>query len=412
MSLFSTLNTAVSGLGAQANYLGTIGDNIANSSTTGYKGASVDFETLLGQQATSDYQSGGVQSRVRYGIANQGNIVGTSSSTDLAINGSGFFMVQNAGGGTYLTRAGSFVPDTAGNLVNTAGFTLLGYSLANGTAASTLSPINFASQALSASPSTSGSLSPNLNSNSPIDTGDLPSANLPTSTYTSKTSINTYDNLGNTVTLDVYFTKTSANTWQADVYNQADATAGTFPYANPELGSQTLSFDPTTGKIAPGNPTSLNVTIPNGNPTGITFDLSNATQLATAYAPGTPSVNGSSPSSVSSVTIGKDGTVSAVYSNSVVKNLYQIPLGEVPAPNQLTSVSGNVYQVSAASGPLTISTANTGNLGAIDQSSIESSTVDIATELTNMITAQRSYEANSKVVTTSSELLQVLTNLK
>ncbi len=412
MSLFSSLNTAVSGLSAQANYLSTIGDNISNSSTSGYKQASVEFETMLGQQSTADYQSGGVQTRVRYGIANQGNIVGTTSSTDLAINGNGFFMVQSQSGGEYLTRAGSFVPDKSGNLVNTAGYSLLGYSMASGTVSATLSPINFASQALTASPSTKGVIAPNLNSNAPVDTGYLPSDNNAASTYTSKTSLVSYDNLGNAVTLDVYFTKTAANTWQADVYNQADATAGTFPYAKPELGSQTISFDPTSGKLAAGSATSLNVAIPNGSTGGVTIDLTNTTQLASDFSAGAPTVDGSSPSTISTVSIGKDGTVSAVYKNGVVKSLYQIPLGDVAAPDQLTSVSGNVYQISPESGPLTVSTANSGSLGAIDSSSLESSTVDIATELTNMITAQRSYEANSKVVTTSSDLLSVLTNLK
>lgn len=413
MSLFSSLNTAVSGLTSQASYLSTIGDNISNSSTSGYKEASVQFETLLGQQATSDYQSGGVQTRVRYGISDQGTLVGTTSSNDLAVNGNGFFVVQGASGGTYLTRAGSFVPDKTGNLVNTAGYTLMGYAInSDGTTSGTLTPINYASQTLTASPSTAGKLSPNLNSNAAINTGTLPADNVAGATYTSKGSLTSYDNLGNAVNLDIYYTKTADNTWQVDVYNQADATAGTFPYANPELGTATLTFDPTTGKLDPSSVTSVNVAVPNGATAGVTLDFNNTTQLATDYSPGTPTIDGSSPSTISSVSIGKDGSVSAVYKNGVLKSLYQIPLGEVPAPDALTSLSGNVYQVNPESGALTISTANTGILGSINQSQLEASKVDIATELTNMITAQRSYEANSKVITTSSELLSVLTNLK
>ena len=129
MSLFATLNTSISGMAAQATKLSTIGDNIANASTTGYKRAGTEFETLLGNEATSNYESGGVKSVIRYGVTDQGLIASTSSATDLAIYGNGFFVVQDSAGGTALTRAGSFVPDASGNLVNTAGYKLMGYSL-------------------------------------------------------------------------------------------------------------------------------------------------------------------------------------------------------------------------------------------------------------------------------------------
>ncbi len=413
MSLFGTLNTAVSGLSAQANMLGTIGDNISNSSTTGYKDASVQFETLLGNQATSSYESGGVQSRVRYGISDQGAIVGTSSVTDLAVQGQGYFVVQDSSGSPALTRAGSFVPDASGNLVNTAGYTLMGYSLTNGSIPSAtgpggLGPVNIGSAALTASPSTGATLPANLPSTATAVTLAAP----PGSNYTAKTSLVAYDNLGSPVTMDIYMTKTAADTWHVDVYNHADAAAsGSFPYANPEIGSGTLTYDPTTGSPVAGSTTSVSVAIPNGDAT-LGIDMSKSTQLAAAFSAGTPSIDGSSPSAVKSIAIGNDGALSVVYQNGVQKNLYRIPLANVPAPDQMNSVSGNVYQPTLASGQMVVGTAGTGSLGKIDSSSLEQSTVDIATELTNMISAQRSYEANSKVITTSSELLSVITNLK
>ena len=242
MSLFGTLNTAVSGLSAQASKLGTIGDNIANSSTVGYKEASVEFESLLGNQNATAYDPGGVQTRVRYNITNQGAISSAGAVSDLAINGNGFFLVQSGSGAPVLTRAGAFVPDAQGNLVNTAGYKLMGYNLTDGSTATAngaggLEAINLSTQELTASPSKTGIVSANLPSNAAAITANLPSSNSAASTYTAKTSLVAYDNLGNAVTLDVYLTKTAGNTWQADVYNAAGAASGGgFPYSSARTG--------------------------------------------------------------------------------------------------------------------------------------------------------------------------------
>ena len=291
MSLFGTLNTAVSGMSAQANMLGTIGDNIANSGTTGYKQATIDFETQLGTQSATSYTAGGVQSAVRYGIGDQGTLTSTTSSTDLAVQGNGFFVVQNANGGTALTRAGSFVPNAAGNLVNTAGYELMGYNLTDGSSATAngvggLQVINLSKQSLSASPSTTGTLGFNVSSNATAVTGDTPASNAADATYTSKTSVAAYDDLGNQVTLDVYLTKTGDNTWEATTYNQADAASGGgFPYASAALSSQTLVYDGTTGKLdsvgGAATPLDLSVPIPNGKT--LSIDVGQSTQLAARF---------------------------------------------------------------------------------------------------------------------------------
>src|SRR5262249_37418043 len=128
------MRTGVSGMTAQANALGTVSDNIANSDTTGYKRASAEFSTLLQSTSTTSYTSGGVNTDIRYGVTDQGNVIGTTNTTDFAIQGNGFFIVDNNSGTPFLTRAGSFVPDANGDLVNAAGFYLMGYSLANGAA--------------------------------------------------------------------------------------------------------------------------------------------------------------------------------------------------------------------------------------------------------------------------------------
>ena len=218
MSLFGTLNTGVSGMAAQANLLSTIGDNISNSSTTGYKRATTNFETVLGNQSPTSYTAGSVSTQIRYGVNTQGQLTSTSSVTDLAIQGNGFFVVQGANGSTALTRAGSFVPDSSGQLVNTAGYALMGYNMTDGSSATVngtggLQVINLSKQSLTANPTTAGMMVFNLDSGTTATTTamTLPSANTAAanSTTTSsaastfKTSVAAYDDLGNAVTFDI-----------------------------------------------------------------------------------------------------------------------------------------------------------------------------------------------------------------
>ena len=127
MSLYGTMRTGVSGMNAQSNRLSTVAENIANANTTGYKRASTEFSSMILPSGNGSYNSGGVQTEVRYSISQQGATTFTTSASDLAIDGGGFFIVEGANGQEYLTRAGSFVPDSQGNLVNAAGFTLMGY---------------------------------------------------------------------------------------------------------------------------------------------------------------------------------------------------------------------------------------------------------------------------------------------
>ncbi|SDR62872.1 flagellar hook protein FlgE [Rhizobiales bacterium GAS191] len=438
MSLFGMMRTGVSGMNAQANALGTVSDNISNSDTTGYKRATAEFSTLLQGTNTNSYTSGGVNTDVRYGVSDQGNMQGTTSPTDLAINGNGFFVVNSSSGTPYLTRAGSFVPDSSGNLVNAAGFFLMGYNLTNGGSTGVangltgLQKVNVAQSALRATASTAGSFSANLPSGSTaVPAGDptLPSNNTAGAKFTDKTSMVTYDNLGNPVTLDVYFTNTSPAagppTWEVSVFNHADAnaTSGGFPYTVPAGGAEPLSvaslaFDPATGALAsttqsvggtaPVN--GINVAIPNGQ--NFSLDFSKVTQLGTGFTSINAQANGNAPSPLTGVDIANDGTLFSIYQNGTRIPSYKIPLATVASPDNLTPQSGNVYSPSVTSGEVTVGTAGAGGLGAIDSKSLEQSTVDLATELTKMVEAQRAYSANSKVFQTGAELMNVIVNLQ
>lgn len=419
MSLFNTMRTATSGLQAQSNALGTIGDNIANSGTTGYKKATAEFETALNVNATSSYESGGVQTDVRYGVQAQGTLTATTSATDLAVNGNGFFVVSKGKGQEqFLTRAGSFVQDTSGNLVNSAGYQLMGYKTTATGTASTLSVVNISSSDLNAQASSTGTLAFNLPSAAAAVTANPPSSNQAGATYTDKTSVTLYDSLGAPNVLDVYLTKTGANAWEATAYKQSDASAnGGFPYASAAVGSSKLTFDGTTGKLqattdangAATNPAkSLTVDIGGG---AIPLDLGSATQLASDFSVTKATADGFAASKLDSVKIGQDGTVTAVYASGAQVATYKVPLGTVISPESLTSLNGNVYQVNSASGNIVTSTANSAGVGSINAGELESSTVDLATELTNMIQTQRAYEANSKVLQAGSDLLGALNRL-
>lgn len=411
MSLYGVMRTGGSGMNAQSNKLSTVADNIANVNTTGYKRASTEFSSLVLQSGTGNYNSGSVETHVRYAISDPGNLNFTTSATDLAIQGNGFFVVSDAGGTPFLTRAGSFVPDGQGNLVNAGGFYLMGYDLKNGpptvvsNGLSGLSVVNIAQTALQGNPSTKAAVSANLDANAAISAG--PPA------FTSKTSVVTYDNIGNKVTIDIYAYKTAANTWDMEAYNNADSTAGGFPYSSGPLATGSFLFDVSAtgkGKLDAASPdTSLSFTIPGGSP--FTMDFSAMTQVASGFA-FKPTVDGNAPSTIDKVEVATDGTLYAVYNDGTRVATYKIPLATVPSPDNLVPEVGNVYSVGIDSGNVQVDFAGKSGLGVVKSEALEASNVDLANELTAMIESQRGYTANSKVFQTGADLLDVLVNLK
>ncbi|MHC2363102.1 flagellar hook protein FlgE [Rhizobium leguminosarum] len=432
MSIFGSMKTAVSGMNAQANRLSTVADNIANVNTTGYKTVSTSFSSLVLPSSGGNYNSGGVQTSVRQAVSDQGDISYTTSGTDLAISGDGFFIVQGADGTPVLTRAGDFTKDDEGNLVNAAGFQLMGYSYDSGSPAVVVNgfdglvPVNVNQEGLTAVASTSGVFKGNLDSNANVVSvaSTLPSANGTTTTAdTKKFSMVAYDTLGNKVMYDFYFTKTSvttpppatgtASTWEVSIFRNADAATGgttSFPYttAGGDVGTTTLEFD-STGKIT--NSTGpVTITDP---VTGLSIDmdLSGFTQLGADFA-GTGTPNGQAASPVKDVTIDGDGIVYAKYEDGSTKPLYRIPLANVASPDKLTLMSGNVYSANGQSGVTVTGFPQTNGLGTIKSGALEGSNVDLAGELTEMIESQRSYTANSKVFQTGSDIMDVLVNLK
>jgi flagellar hook protein FlgE len=412
----SILNTSVSGMQADSNWLSTISQNVANSNTTGYKNVETDFSSLVDQIADGSQDFGGVSTRAVSLNALQGNVISTSTATDLAVQGSGFFVVSDSSGAMYLTRNGSFTPDASGNLVNSAGYYLMAANVQHGAsplAANSLTgleKVNVVNAGQTATPTTAGSLTANVPSTaSPVAPANLPSTNSAGATYTDATSLVVYDNLGGSHSINIYFTNTGPNTWEVDAYDAAGASASAgFPYSSGPLATQTLTFSPTAGALTSGSP--LSFTIPNGQP--MNLDLSNMTQLAAGFNVTAATANGNAPSGISGVSISTSGSVMFNYANGTSSAAYDIPLANVVSPNNLASVNGSAYLPTSSSGPVYLGTAGGAGFGKIEASSLESSTVDLATELTDMIQAQSAYEANSKVFQTGANILDVLNGLK
>ncbi|ARO31282.1 flagellar hook FlgE-like protein [Rhizobium sp. NXC14] len=265
MSLFGSMKTSVSGMNAQANRLSTVADNIANANTTGYKRASTSFSSLVLPSASGNYNSGGVQTSIRRAISEQGDINFTTSDTDLSISGAGFFVVQDASGVPVLTRAGDFTKDAFGNLVNSAGYALMGYTFDGGAPAvvvngfSGLVPINLNESSLSVHPSTSGVFKVNLPANAAEAANDMmhaPSDNKLPASYDRKFTVSSSD-VTEDFYADVYMTKIGDNKWEVTAFGRHGAVSSGLPYdvSDPApMATTTLTFDPATGAIVGGNP--------------------------------------------------------------------------------------------------------------------------------------------------------------
>ncbi len=410
MTIFGLFNTSMMGMAAQSNALSNVSENIANSSTTGYKRATTQFLTVLNGYQDSNGAGGGVYTRSRYEVSSQGTITTTGNATDLAIRGNGFFVVSDSSGSIFLTRSGAFSPDSEGKLVNAAGYYLM--AAPTGTqpdSLGNLQTVQIHNDRLYSYPTTNGTLSANLPATAAITpAANLPSTNSATAAYAAKFSLTIYDNLGTSKVLDVYFAKSAANTWEMSIYDSAASTSGAFPYSSAALVTQTLTFNPANGSISTGGAATF-------TPTGasqITLDLSNTTQLGAPFVVNYVHADGNAAGAVRMVNISSDGVLSYQLDNGQLVSAYPVPLADVRAPTELFNFTGNVYIPNRASGEISVSSPGAGGRGSIVSSSLESSAVDLATELSAMIIAQRSYTANTQTFQVTSEILQVLNNIK
>lgn len=431
MSLYSALSAGVSGLAAQSTKMAAISDNIANSNTVGYKATDVQFSTMVaGAGQPRAYSAGGVAAAPQARISQQGLLQASSSTTDLAIDGAGFFVVRSSAlptSDTMFTRAGSFKPDAEGFYRNTAGLYLQGWKLdANGNYANTgslgsLAPIRVSEMTGTAESTKRIQLRANLSSSQPVTTG-YSSGSMAQGLMSPDfaRSVEVFDAQGGQHRLTFGFIKTAPNTWAAEIYAEpaTDVTA-----TDGLLASGNVVFNPdgtlnqTASASALFSPLSLTWT--NGAASApIEMNLGSdgtstgLSQFGSQSALISSSVDGGLLGNVANVQIDRNGIVSAVFDDGTTRKVYQLPIATFSNPDGLLREQGNAFRASNDSGSVAINTAGNGGSGNIASGSLEASNVDLAGEFAEMIKTQRAYSASSKIVTTVDEMLQEASNLK
>lgn len=413
MSLFST---PLSGLNASSAALQSISNNLANLNTDGYKSETAVFSDVFYQNLGNSGNSDPVQ--LGYGVRVEGTsqnltngpLSATGVSSNMALNGSGYFVTSNNEGAMSYTRAGDFTTNKSGQLVSLSGNLVMGYPVVGNKIATnaSLQPINVGKgTTTTATPTATFSFTTNLNASSAV--GD---------TY-SPAPLQVYDSLGQGHNLAVSYTKTGTNSWSYNVtVPSADIQGGVGPSTS--VGSGTLTFNSDGSLASPAGPiTSLSVgPFVDGAATMTpSWDLTNGTnglltQTASNNSTSANSQDGFAAGTLASFTVLQDGTVQASFTNGQQRAIGQVAVASFANPEGLSLAGGNTYMPSAASGQAVIGIAGTGGLGTIVGSNVEQSNVDVATELSKLIVAQRSYEANAKAITAFDQLEQVTIQMK
>jgi flagellar hook protein FlgE len=411
-SMFS----AISGLRAHQTKMDVTGNNIANVNTVGYKGSQTVFQDTLSQViraggAPAADRGGTNPAQVGLGVKvaaittnwTQGATQSTGRSTDFMIEGDGFFVTRGTGGEQLFTRAGSLDFDASGKLVTPDGARLQGWmALPDGTVNSNGGVGDLSvpyGQLVNPSASTSGVVNGNLPSDAAVGA-------------TLQTNITMYDAQGVAQKVFYNFEKTGPNAWEFSVTDSKipattllPAVAVTFDtdgaLVPPAAGATT--FNPNTALPAGSYPSWAN---------NVTVDVSGLSQYGGSNTLGAPEQNGYALGSLQSFQLGADGTIMGVYSNELRQPIGRLALASFNNPGGLEKAGNSSFRVGVNSGVAQIGTAGTGGRGALMSGALEMSNVDLAEEFTGLIVAQRGFQANSRVITSSDEILQDLVNLK
>jgi len=395
----------LSGLNAAAKNLDVIGNNVSNASTVGFKQSQAQFADVYANSLTG---AGGSQIGIGTKVAQvaqqftQGNITSTNNPLDLAINGGGFFRMDNNGEVTY-QRNGQFQLDRLGFIVNPSGGKLTGYTASASGVLSTGAPAPLSINTSDLVPNVTTEVNAvlNLDSRNAVPVGVF-NQNDP-ATFNSSTAVSVYDTLGNAHTLQSYFVKTSAGNW--GVHASLDGGAA--------FAAGSITFN-SSGALTSGSP----ITIPpqtvttGAAPLGFTMDLAGTTQFGSAFSVNTLNQDGFTSGRLAGFNIGGDGIVLGRYTNGKTAVLGQVVLANFANPNGLQQLGNNQWAESSASGTPLVGTPDSGNLGVLQASAVEDSNVDLTAELVNMITAQRVYQANAQTIKAQDAVLQTLVNLR
>lgn len=421
MSLYSAFYSGLSGLSTNANALNVIGNNLSNINTVGFKGSAMTFRDIF-SSSLGGVSTQGNGNPIQFGLGVQTNSVsqdfsqsafqGTGNALDMAIQGNGFFTLQTSDGRQVFSRAGNFTRNNGGYLVASDGASVMGWNRdASGAVntSATLAPIRIDTGTTTSAFATQNvRMGVNVNASAPAN---------PTSTLT--TPIQVYDSQGNTQTLTMTYTKTGTNAWTYNVTGPAGATltgapTGTLVF-NASGALQTINGVPATLAANPA----LNIAWGNGAaPSVINLNLvnpdasANITQFSAASSTNSSFQDGYGAGSLRDLTVDQNGVITGTFTNGQVIALAQVALSSFNNMNGLVQTGNNHWGQSLASGSPTVGLANQGGRGGVLGSNLELSNVDVAGEFTKLILSQRGYQANSRIVTTTDELLQETLNLK
>lgn len=395
-----SFSIATSGLNAVTEQLNAISNNIANSGTVGFKSGRAEFSALY---AESQPLGVGV-SAVTQSITKGGSISSTGTALDLAINGNGFFMVRDSAGTTAYTRAGYFGTDSSGNLVNNLGMYLQGYPVdANGTLqVGTISNLTISSGSIPAKATESIDFTANLDARaevpatSPFDPKDNTSYN---NSYTTQV----YDSLGREHTMNQYFVKTGENEWEVHYYmDDKPVTSGGVDQV------QKLTFNSQGILTNPSGSVALTADIAGADSITIDMSYNGTSQYGSDFSVSKNKGDGYASGERTGQAIDEDGSVYATFSNGERLLQGQLVLANFTNPNGLQSQDGTTWAQTASSGAPLTGTPNSGLLGSIVSGALESSNVDLTSELVGLMTAQRNYQANTKVISTNDSMMSAL----
>ncbi len=399
--------TAISGLRASMTDLSTIGNNVANASTTGFKKSRAEFSDIYAASnlgVAGDTPGSGVNvSRIAQQFS-QGTVSFTENALDLAINGNGFFVVNDGGSNLY-TRSGAFGVDREGYVVNAQNQRLQAFQAdTGGTVTGALGDLLINTANVAPSATTAVTIGLNLDSSASVPSvATFDPTN--TSSYNNATSTTVYDSLGNSHIASMYYVKTGANTW--NTYTYVDGTAVDGPTA--------MAFD-TSGALttpAGGAFTTASFT-PSGGGAAMTLDLTygTSTQYGSPFSVNSMVQDGYTTGTLSGLDIDTSGIIFARYSNGQAVTLGQVALANFANPQGLQPVGDTAWAETFEAGSPLVSTPGSSNLGLIQGGSLEESNVDLSEELVKMIVAQRNFQANAQVIQTADQVTQSIINIR
>lgn len=399
-----SFSIATSGLNAVTEQLNAISNNIANSGTVGFKSGRAEFSALYAESQPLGVGVTGITQSITKG----GSITSTGTALDLAINGNGFFMVRDSAGTTAYTRAGYFGTDSNGNLINNQGMYMQGYPVdANGTLqVGTIGNLSISSGSIPAQSTKSIDFTANLDARAeaiPSTVGFNPKDNT---TYNNSYTTQIYDSLGREHTLNQYFVKTGENEWEVHYYmDDQPVMDGATP---PAAQVRKLTFNNQGILTDPSGTVGLNVAVAGAEPVAIELSYNGSTQYGSDFSVSKNKGDGYASGERTGQAIDEDGSVYATFSNGERLLQGQLVLANFTNPNGLPSQDGTTWAQTASSGAPLTGTPGSGLLGSIVSGALESSNVDLTSELVGLMSAQRNYQANTKVISTNDSMMSAL----